>query len=111
LQRRLLAPATDLALHYRAELLAIGVAEVPEVVGMMDEVDELRRGAEDKPVDKLAISLGDRHYQRNIEIVDRPEEIDRLLPVLDQMIGGGLIVVEGVKVVRYLHELQPRSEA
>ena len=38
--------ATDLALHYRAELVAIGVAEVPEVVGMMDEVDELRRGAE-----------------------------------------------------------------
>jgi nucleotide-binding universal stress UspA family protein len=43
-----LAVATDLALHYRAELLAIGVAEVPEVVGMMDEVDELRRGAEDQ---------------------------------------------------------------
>jgi nucleotide-binding universal stress UspA family protein len=42
-----LAVAADLALHHRAELLAIGVAEVPEVVGMMDEVDELRRGAED----------------------------------------------------------------
>jgi nucleotide-binding universal stress UspA family protein len=41
-----LAVAADLALHYEAELLAIGVAEVPEVVGMMDEVDELRRGAE-----------------------------------------------------------------
>jgi PII-like signaling protein len=39
-----------------------------------------------------------------IEVVDRPEEIDRLLPVLDQMIGGGLIVVEDVHVVRYLHE-------
>jgi nucleotide-binding universal stress UspA family protein len=41
-----LAVAADLALHYQADLLAIGVAEVPEVVGMMDEVDELRRGAE-----------------------------------------------------------------
>jgi len=41
-----LAAAVDLAEHCRAELLAIGVAEVPEVVGMMDEVDELRRGAE-----------------------------------------------------------------
>jgi nucleotide-binding universal stress UspA family protein len=41
-----LAAAVDLAVHYRAELLAIGVAEVPEVVGMIDEVDELRRGAE-----------------------------------------------------------------
>ena len=39
-----------------------------------------------------------------IEVVDRPEEIERLLPVLDQMIGGGLIVVEDVHVVRYLHE-------
>ena len=41
-----LAMAADLALHYRAVLLAIGVAEVPEVVGMMDKVDELRRGTE-----------------------------------------------------------------
>jgi len=39
-----------------------------------------------------------------IEVVDRPEEIERLLLVLDQMIGGGLIVVEDVHVVRYLHE-------
>ena len=46
-----------------------------------------------------------------IEVVDRPEEIERLLPLLDQMIGGGLIVVEDVHVVRYLHEPKPRSEA
>jgi PII-like signaling protein len=39
-----------------------------------------------------------------VEVVDRQEEIDRLLPVLDQMIGGGLIVVEDVHVVRYLHD-------
>ncbi len=39
-----------------------------------------------------------------IEIVDRPEEIERLLAVLDDMVGGGLIVVEDVHVVRYLHE-------
>jgi PII-like signaling protein len=42
-----------------------------------------------------------------IEVVDRPEAIERLLPVLDEMIGGGLIVVEDVHVVRYLHE--PRT--
>jgi nucleotide-binding universal stress UspA family protein len=41
-----LAAAIDLTMQYRAELLSIGVAEVPEVVGMVDEVDELRRGAE-----------------------------------------------------------------
>jgi nucleotide-binding universal stress UspA family protein len=44
--KKALGLAADLAVHYHAELLAIGVAEVPEVVGMMDEVDELRRGAE-----------------------------------------------------------------
>jgi nucleotide-binding universal stress UspA family protein len=41
-----LATAVDLAVHYDAELTAIGVAEVPEVVGMMDEVDEIRDSAE-----------------------------------------------------------------
>ena len=46
-----------------------------------------------------------------IEVVDRPEEIERLLLVLDQMIGGGLIVVEDVHVVRYLHDPKPRSKA
>jgi len=41
-----LAAAVELAGRYEAEVIAIGVAEVPEVVGMMDEVDELRREAE-----------------------------------------------------------------
>ncbi len=36
-----------------------------------------------------------------IEVVDRPEQIDALLPVLDEMVGGGLIVVEDVRVVHY----------
>jgi PII-like signaling protein len=39
-----------------------------------------------------------------IEIVDRPERIEQLLPVLDEMVGGGLIVVEDVHVIRYLHD-------
>jgi PII-like signaling protein len=42
-----------------------------------------------------------------IEVIDRPEEIERLLPVLDKMIGGGLIIVEDVRVLRYLHD--PKS--
>lgn len=41
-----LAAAVDLASHYNSELVALSVAEVPEVVGMVDEVDELREGAE-----------------------------------------------------------------
>ena len=38
-----------------------------------------------------------------IEIVDRPERIAALLPVLEEMVSGGLIVVENVHVVRYDH--------
>jgi nucleotide-binding universal stress UspA family protein len=41
-----LATAVDLATHYKADITALGVAEFPEVVGMVDEVDELRQSAE-----------------------------------------------------------------
>lgn len=41
-----LAAGVDLAVHYEADLTALSVAEFPEVVGMMDEVDEIRRSAE-----------------------------------------------------------------
>ena len=37
---KVLAAAVDLAGHYQAELIALGVAEVPEVVAMVDEVDD-----------------------------------------------------------------------
>ena len=46
-----------------------------------------------------------------VEVVDRPEEIERLLAVLDRMIGGGLIVVEDVHVVRYLDEPKRAKKA
>lgn len=39
-----------------------------------------------------------------VEIVDSPEKIAQLLPALDEMIGGGLVVVEDVQVIRRLHE-------
>jgi len=44
---KVLAAAVDLATHYQAELVALSVAEMPEVVAMVDEVDELRRSADD----------------------------------------------------------------
>jgi len=44
---KVLAAAVDLAAHYQAELIALSVAEMPEVVAMVDEVDELRRSADD----------------------------------------------------------------
>ena len=36
-----------------------------------------------------------------IEWIDLPERTDRVLPVLEAMVDGGLIVVEDVRVVKY----------
>jgi PII-like signaling protein len=36
-----------------------------------------------------------------IEIADSGEKIDAFLPVLDKMIGGGLVTLEKVRVVHY----------
>lgn len=36
-----------------------------------------------------------------IEIVDAEEKINKFLPVLDGMIGGGLVTLEKVKVIEY----------
>ena len=36
-----------------------------------------------------------------IEIVDAPDKIDAYLPDLDKMMGGGLVTLEKVKVLRY----------
>jgi uncharacterized protein len=39
-----------------------------------------------------------------IEIVDSEEKIQSFLPVLDPMIGGGLVTLEKVKVIEYRAE-------
>jgi len=36
-----------------------------------------------------------------VEIVDRQDRIDGILPVLDQMIGDGLLTVERVHIIDY----------
>ncbi len=36
-----------------------------------------------------------------IEIVDAPERIDAFLPVLDAMMGSGLVTLEKVRVIQY----------
>ena len=36
-----------------------------------------------------------------IEIVDSKEKIDAFLPVLDQMMGGGMVTLESVRVIHY----------
>jgi len=36
-----------------------------------------------------------------LTIIDRTEQIDKLLPHLDAMVGEGLIAMSGVEVIRY----------
>jgi uncharacterized protein len=45
-----------------------------------------------------------------VEVVDDQEHIDKLLPILDEMIGGGaLVTMERVRVLRYA--AKPSSSA
>ena len=36
-----------------------------------------------------------------VEVVEASEQIERILPQLDQMIGGGLVTLEKVRVILY----------
>ncbi|HEY2567971.1 MAG TPA: DUF190 domain-containing protein [Candidatus Udaeobacter sp.] len=36
-----------------------------------------------------------------IEIIDSDEKVNAFLPALDEMMGGGLVTLEKVKVIRY----------
>ena len=38
-----------------------------------------------------------------IEIVDRPDQIDKLMPFLDETVQEGLVTMETVRVVKYRH--------
>ena len=39
-----------------------------------------------------------------IEIVESEEKVNEFLPMLDQMMGGGLVTLEKVKVIHYRHQ-------
>src|SRR5690348_8631411 len=36
-----------------------------------------------------------------IEVIDRPERLAPIVPTLEEMVGGGLIILEDVHVIRY----------
>ena len=36
-----------------------------------------------------------------LELVDAPEHVERLLPILDEMVNEGLVTMEKVRVVKY----------
>jgi uncharacterized protein len=41
-----------------------------------------------------------------IEIVDSEDKINAFLPLLEQMMGGGLVTLEKAKVIHYRHQEQ-----
>ena len=41
-----------------------------------------------------------------IEIIDSDEKINAFLPALDEMMGGGLVTLEKVKVIRYRDQIK-----
>jgi len=43
-----------------------------------------------------------------IEIVDSEENIDKILPYLDETVKEGLITLEKVKVIKYIHNVESK---
>jgi PII-like signaling protein len=46
-----------------------------------------------------------------VSVIDTEEKIKTLLPVLDEMVGEGLIAMSEVEVIRYVHQDGIRSQA
>ena len=46
-----------------------------------------------------------------IEIVDTPEHVDRLVPILDEMVAEGLVTMEKVRVLKYAPGTRPLDGA
>jgi PII-like signaling protein len=44
-----------------------------------------------------------------IVIIDAPERIEQFLPQLDELVTGGLVIVEDVEVIRYVGNPERRS--
>jgi len=46
-----------------------------------------------------------------IEIVDKEERINAFLPILDEMVGEGLVTIENVEILTYRHRLAAEEKA
>jgi len=89
-----LAAAVDLAGQYQAELIALSVAEMPEVVAMVDEVDELRRSADDyfRQIGEAALEYARSRGVKLRHVVVRGHAADEILRFAEAE-GVNLIVV------------------
>ena len=55
------------------------------------------------------LGLSDDMPER-IEVIDRHERIAEVLPILEEMVGAGLIVVQDVQVIQYRHDAKAKAE-
>jgi nucleotide-binding universal stress UspA family protein len=76
-----LTTAVDMATHYQAELIALSIAELPEVVAMVDEVDELRRGTDDyyREIGEGAVEYAKSHGVRLRHVVVRGHAAEEII--------------------------------
>ena len=44
-----------------------------------------------------------------VQVIDTEENVQRLIPALDEMVSEGLIAMSDVEVVRYVHQDGQRS--
>lgn len=51
--------------------------------------------------DRQCCGFARHNKQLRIEIVDSEEKVNAFLPVLDEIMGGGLVTLERAKVIRY----------
>jgi uncharacterized protein len=56
------------------------------------------------------LGLSDDMPER-IEVIDRSERIREVLPILDAMVGAGLIVVQDVQAIQYRHDSKASGES
>ena len=46
-----------------------------------------------------------------IEVVDTPEHVERLLPILDEMVAEGMVTLESARVLKYSPGTRPLDQA
>jgi PII-like signaling protein len=80
----------------------MGIAGVTVVRGIMGY------GANNR-IHKAKLLTFSEDMPIRIEVVDKPEYIQQILPVLDEMVVDGLIAISNVEVVRYSQD--PKKSA
>jgi hypothetical protein len=75
----------------------MGIAGVTVTRGMMGY------GANNR-IHKATLLTLSEDLPVRIEIVDKPEYVQLILPVLDKMVVDGLIAISPVEIIRYSHD-------